>query len=159
MKTLVIYASRTGNTRAIAEAVAETMYERGAAVDLFDADHAPTTLPESDLIFLGGPTERHTLTPSVLGFFDRLEDGSLRGRACAPFDTRMQWPRFLSGSAADDIAKRLMAAHAAVVAGPESFLVRTEPKLGYELVPGELARARTWAADVADVVGAEVAFS
>jgi flavodoxin len=159
MKTLVIYASRTGNTRAIAEAIAETIYERGAAVDVFDAEYAPTTLPESDLIFIGGPTERHTLTPSIVGFFDRLERGSLGGRACAAFDTRMQWPRFLSGSAADEIAKRLMAKHAAVVAGPESFLVRTEPKLGYELIPGELARARTWAADVADVMGTEVAVS
>jgi flavodoxin len=159
MKTLVIYASRTGNTRTIAEAIAETMNERGAAVDVFDAEHAPTTLPKSDLIFIGGPTERHTLTPSMVSFFDRLEGGSLRGRSCAAYDTRMQWPRFLSGSAAGDIAKRLLAAHAAVVAGPESFLVRTAPKLGYELVCGELARARTWAADVADVVGAKVVFS
>ena len=154
MKTLVIYTSRAGNTRTIADAIAETMQERGAAVEVFDAEHAPTTLPESDLIFIGGPTERHTLTPPMVDFFDRLAAGSLRGEACIAFDTRMQWPRFLSGSAAVEIVKRLKAADARIVAVPESFFVRQR---GYELVPGELARARTGATKAADEVGAEVA--
>jgi flavodoxin len=159
MKSLVIYASRTGNTRTIAEAIAETMHERGAAVEVLDAEHAPSTFPESDLIFIGGPTERHTLTPPMVDFFDRIEAGSLRGKACVAFDTRMQWPRLLSGSAADEIAKRLRTMGARVDAVPQSFFVRTEPQLGYDLVPGELARARTWAAAVADDVGAEVPVS
>ncbi|HTJ59594.1 MAG TPA: flavodoxin domain-containing protein [Candidatus Saccharimonadales bacterium] len=157
MKALVIYASRTGNTRTLAEAIAETMRERGTAVEVFDAEQAPMTLPECDLIFVGGPTERHTLTPAVVGFFDRLEAGSLRGKAGVAFDTRMQWPRFVSGSAADEIAKRLKAAGARLVTVAESFFVRTEPVLGYELVPGELARARTWTTQVAREVGAEMA--
>jgi flavodoxin len=151
MKSLVLYASRTGNTRTIAEAIAEALHKRGA-VEVFDAEHAPTTLPESDLVFIGGPTEKHTLTPPMVGVFDRLIPGSLRGRATVAFDTRMQWPRFLSGSAADEIAKRLRAADAQVVAAPESFFVRTEPQLGYELVPGELARVAGWANEVADHV-------
>jgi flavorubredoxin len=151
MKSLVIYASRTGNTKTIAEAIADAMHKRGA-VEVFDAEHAPTTLPESDLVFIGGPTERHTLTPPIGGLFDRLPPGSLRERATVAFDTRMQWPRFLSGSAADEIAKRLRAADAEVVAAPESFFVRTEPQRGYELVPGELARVASWANEVADHV-------
>ena len=154
MNSLVIYASRTGNTRTLAEAIAETMRERGTAVEVFDAEQAPMTLPECDLIFVGGPTERHTLTPAVVGFFDRLEAGSLRGKAGVAFDTRMQWPRFVSGSAAEEIAKRLKAADALVVSAPESFFVRTDPQLGYDLVRGELARARTWAIEVADEVEA-----
>lgn len=149
MRSVVVYASRYGNTRTIAEAIAEILQERGA-VDVFDAEHAPSTLPESDLICIGGPTERHTLTPDMVGFFDRLVPGSLRGRATVAFDTRMQWPRFLSGSAADEIAKRLDGAGARVVAAPESFFVRTEAKVGYELVDGELARATSWADAVAD---------
>jgi flavodoxin len=154
MNSLVIYASRTGNTRTIAEAIAKTMRERGAAVQVFEAEHAPGTLPESDLLFIGGPTERHTLTPPIVDFFDHLDAGSLRGRACVAFDTRMQWPRFVSGSAAEEIAKRLKAADAHVVSAPESFFVRTDPQLGYDLVRGELARARTWAIGVADEVEA-----
>jgi flavodoxin len=151
MKSLVLYASRTGNTRTIAEAIAETLRKRGA-VEIFDAEDAPTTLPESDLVFIGGPTEKHTLTPPLVGLFDRLTPGSLRGRATVAFDTRMRWPRLLSGSAADEIAKRLRAAEAQVVAAPESFFVRTEPQVGYELVPGELDRVDSWANEVADHV-------
>src|SRR5688572_21084194 len=151
MKSVVLYASRTGNTRTIAEAIARAMRERGAVEDI-DAEHAPTTLPECDLVFIGVPTEKHTLTPPMVGVFDRLTPGSLRGRATVAFDTRMQWPRFLSGSAADEIAKRLRAAEAQVVAAPESFFVRTQPQLGYELVPGELARVARWANEVADYV-------
>src|SRR5687768_9090594 len=104
MKSLVIYTSTSGNTKMIAEAIAERMRKRGA-VGVFDAERAPTTLPESDLIFIGGPTERHTLTPPMVRFFDRLAGGTLRGKASVAFDTRMQWPRLLSGSAADEIAK------------------------------------------------------
>jgi len=156
MKSLVIYTTRSGNTKAIAEAIAETMRGRGD-VELFDADRAPIPLPESDLIFIGGPTERHKLTPSMGRFLDRLPPGSLRGKATVAFDTRVQWPRFLSGSAADDIAKRLSAADADIVAPAESFFVRVDHELGYLLEPGELTRAATWAAEVADQVNVEVA--
>jgi len=156
MKSLVIYTTRSGNTKAIAEAIAETMRGRGD-VELFDADRAPTPLPESDLVFIGGPTERHKLTPSMGRFLDRLPPGSLRGKATVAFDTRVQWPRFLSGSAADDIAKRLSAADADIVAPAESFFVRVDHELGYLLEPGELTRAATWAAEVADQVNVEVA--
>ena len=156
MKSLVIYTTRSGNTKAIAEAIAEPMRGRGD-VELFDADRAPTTLPESDLIFIGGPTERHKLTPSMGRFLDRLAPGSLRGKATAAFDTRVQWPRFLSGSAADDITERLRAADAHIVAPAESFFIRVDHELGYLLEPGELTRAATWAAGVADEVNVEEA--
>lgn len=156
MKSLVIYTTRSGNTKAIAEAIAETMRGRGD-VELFDADRAPTQVPESDLMFIGGPTERHTLTPPMGRFLDRLPPGSLRGKAAVAFDTRVQWPRFLSGSAADDIAKRLRAADADIVTPAESFFVRVDHELGYLLEPGELTRAATWAAEVADQVNVEVA--
>jgi len=156
MKSLVIYTTRSGNTKAIAEAIAETMRGRGD-VELFDADRAPIPLPESDLIFIGGPTERHKLTPSMGRFLDRLPPGSLQGTATVAFGTRVQWPRFLSGSAADDVAKRLRAADADIVAPAESFFVRVDHELGYLLEPGELTRAATWAAEVADQINAEVA--
>jgi len=155
MKSLVIYTTRSGNTKVIAEAIAETMRGRGD-VELFDADLTPTPLPASDLIFIGGPTERHKLTPSMSRFLDGLAPGSLRGTATAAFDTRVQWPRFLSGSAADDIAKRLRAADARIVAQAESFFVRVDHDLGYLLEPGELNRAATWAAEVADEVNVNV---
>lgn len=155
MKSLVIYTTRGGNTKAIAAAIAETMRGRGG-VELFDADLAPTPLPESDLLFIGGPTERHKLTPPMGRFLDRLAPGSLEGKAIAAFDTRARWPRFLSGSAADDIAKRLRAADGHIVTQAESFFIRVDHELGYLLEPGELSRAAAWAAEVADAVDLEL---
>src|SRR5215207_463706 len=147
MNSLVIYTTTSGNTQSIAEAIIEAVRQRGS-VEVMTADQAPADLPEADLVFIGGPTERHTLTEPMVRFFDRLVPGSLRQTDTAAFDTRLRWPRLLSGSAAEEIAKRLRAAGARVAARPESFMVSMEP----ELEPGEIARAAAWATNVAEAV-------
>jgi flavodoxin len=152
MNSLVIYASTSGNTQRIAVAIADALGRRGG-VELMSADDAPTVLPAADLIAIGGPTERHTLTEPMVRFLERLAPESLRGIAAAAFDTRLRWPRLLSGSAADEIAKRLRAAGARLVTRPESFIVSMKP----ELEPGEIDRAVVWATQVADAVEAPTA--
>jgi flavodoxin len=149
MKSLVIYASTSGNTQRIAETIADALRARGG-VELMSADDAPTVLPAADLVLIGGPTERHTLTEPMVRFLDRLAPESFQGIAIAAFDTRLRWPRLLSGSAADEIAKRLRAAGARLIARPESFIVSMKP----ELEPGEIDRAAVWATQVADAVEA-----
>lgn len=146
MKTLVIYSSTKGNTRLVAEAIAGVVGRHGA-VEVLTADEAPTSF-EADLVLVGGPTERHGMTEAIIRFFERLSPGALRGTAAAAFDTRLAWPRLLSGSAAADIEKRLHAAGAIAVGAPGSFIVSTKP----ELEPGEIARAEAWAAAIVDVV-------
>ncbi len=145
MKTLVIYASRKGNTKLVAERIAETLRSRGA-VELIDAEDAPLKLPQAELIFVGGPTEAHSLTKPMVHFFEGLAGGALAGRAAAAFDTRLSWPRLLSGSAAVAITKYLRDAGAVVVVPPESFIVSAAP----ELLPGEIERAGYWATTVAE---------
>src|SRR6266542_186299 len=103
MKSLVIYASTSGNTQRIAETIADALRRRGG-VELMSADDAPTVLPAADLVLIGGPTERHTMTEPMVRFLDRLAPESCQGIAMAAFDTRLRWPRLLSGSAADEIA-------------------------------------------------------
>ena len=147
MHTLVIYDTTSGNTHAVAQAIADGARTRGTATVLAAADADPR-LPAADLVVLGAPTERHTMTSSMSGLLDRLEADALRGTAVAAFDTRLRWPRFLSGSAADQIAQRVELAGARLVARPESFIVSMKPALE----PGELERAGAWAADVADAV-------
>jgi len=149
MKSLVIYASTSGNTRTLAEAIADAMRPRGD-VELIAVDEAPATLPPADLVFLGAPTEGHTMSKPMARFLERLAPGAVRGMVAATFDTRIGVPRLLSGSAAVGIAKRLRSAGARLAAPPESFLVTKKP----ELEPGELRRAAAWAASVADSVAA-----
>jgi hypothetical protein len=70
--------------------------------------------------------------------------------AAAGFDTRLRWPRWLSGSAATGITQRLGRAGARVIAPAESFIVSTAPLLE----PGEEERATAWAASLAATLAA-----
>lgn len=140
MKTLIVYASRKGNTRRVAEEIARSLAGDGP-VELLEVGDAPSRLPASDILFVGGPTEGHAASPPMVAFLDRLAADSTAGRMAAVFDTRLAWPRVLSGSAADAIAQRLRAAGAVIVGDQGSFIVTMKP----ELKRGELERAVKWA--------------
>ncbi|HEV2458140.1 MAG TPA: flavodoxin domain-containing protein [Ktedonobacterales bacterium] len=106
MKSIVIYASRSGNTRKIAEAITEVQ-TRGE-VQLFPADEALSALPEGiDLVVIGGSSEWRRMTEPVARLFAQLGRGALRGTAAAAFDTRLRGPHVLSGSAGAGIACKL----------------------------------------------------
>ncbi len=156
MRSLVIYASRYGNTRKIAEAIAELLCTRGE-VELLPADEVSAISPEGiDLLVVGGPTEVHQMTPPIAQLFDGMAHGSLRGMAAAAFDTRIHVARWLSGSAAVGISRRLRRLGARMIAPEESFFVagKADPAAGEtpELLSGELERARVWAASLIDTV-------
>jgi flavodoxin len=147
MTSIVIYGSRFGNTRKVAEAIAGVLRERGD-VRLLPAEEATTVVPRrGDLLVVGGPTEGHTLTPAVRRYLEALNEHGLWGVTAAAFETRVGMPRWLSGSAAHPIARKLCRLGGHVV-GPEgSFIVtRQNPAL----LPGELERVRAWAAALAE---------
>jgi flavodoxin len=148
VQSIVIYATRTGNTRLVATAIAEVLARHGE-VHVRSAEEAIAALPEpGDLLVVGGPTESHGAPQPILQFLDQLGQRSLDGLAVAAFDTRLRWPRLLSGSAADVIAARLEALGARLVVPAESFLVDRKPSL----LRGELERAPAWAASVVAAV-------
>ncbi len=142
MRSLVIYGTRSGNTRRVADAIAEALRAHGT-VELLAAEDVPAVVPhETELVVVGGPTEGHGATPQLLDLFERIGPSALEGMAAAAFDTRLRIPRLLSGSAATRIGQRLRRSGATLIAEPESFFVHgREP----ELEPGELERARAWA--------------
>jgi flavodoxin len=145
MNAVVLYATRSGNTRRVAEAIAEGLGAAGP-VDVQCVDAGPGAIPaDADLVVLGGPTEGRHMTPQMLEFIARLPAESVRGRAAAAFDTRVDWPRWLSGSAADDIRRELERRGARGPIPSESFIVTMKP----EIRPGELDRARAWGASLA----------
>ncbi len=147
MKSVVIYATRSGNTKQVATTVAAVLGERGA-VDTYSVEDAPSDLRAFDLVVIGGPTEAHGVTPPMTAYLDRIDSASISGRQMAAFDTRLAWPRMLSGSAAEGIAKWLSAHGASLVASPESFIVSTKPALQ----PAELDHATRWARAIAQLL-------
>lgn len=151
MHSIVVYGSRSGNTERIATTIAEALQPMGT-VRLIPVDEAPAVLEERvDLVVVGGPTEGHTVTQPVVQFFERLAPGAFKGAAAAAFDTRLRMPRWLSGSAAAGIGRRLRRAGARVIAPEESFFVTKQPTLE----PGEMERAAAWAASLAGAVRME----
>lgn len=145
MNSMVVYGSRSGNTQKVAEAIAHALEVQGR-VQVVAVDEAePLLRLGTELVVVGGPTEGHRMTPVVESFLKRMEPGSLTGISVAAFDTRVRWPRWLSGSAAVGILEQLRGAGGSPVTGPESFFVHgRQPRLE----SGELQRAATWGASL-----------
>jgi flavodoxin len=144
MRIQVIYDSKFGNTERIARTVADGLGPETRVDAVGDVVAIEAGI---SLLVVGGPTQAHGTSPAMTDFLGRLP--SLDGVAVAAFDTRLTWPRLLSGAASDRIAKALTKRGGHLVAPPESFLVT-----GGEgpLVEGELDRALAWAKALAKTV-------
>jgi len=150
VRSVVVYDSRSGNTRRVAEAIASALQAYGS-VRLFAAEDASATVwNHCELLVVGGPTEGRHATPPLRAFFERLPAEALHGIAAAAFDTRLDWPRIFSGSAAAVIRHWLADAGATVVVPPASFKVTQEPRIRH----GELERAPIWARSLVEAVRA-----
>jgi hypothetical protein len=162
MKALVVYESMYGNTAAIGEAIAAALRERGVEVEAGPVTRiAPDDAVRADMLVLGGPTHAHgmsrsssrrqaledakntypepTAEPGLREWIDGLGAGG--GRPAAAFDTRIDKPVALTGSAAKGIAKRLRRHGYRLAARPECFLVSMDNRL----VEGETDHAARWA--------------
>lgn len=159
MKAVVVYESYWGNTRAIAQAVAEGLGEGAVALHTDEATVA--ALEGAELIVAGAPLLGFSLPndqirkglpaetskggpepdmshPTLRSWIDALPKGN--GRS-ATFETRIWWS---PGSAAKSAGK-LLAAKGFTSVGSERFLVtgRYGP-----LKDGEVDRARAWGASL-----------
>ncbi len=151
MHVLLVYDSTFGNTEIIAHSIAEGIGD-SQHVQLVRADgELPATLDLS-LLIVGGPTQKHGLSPALRKLLHSLPRRALDGVPVATFDTRYHMARWLTGSAAHAAVRRLRRAGCKPVAPPESFFMRRdEPATGgprrHEdegLEHGEVERARIW---------------
>ncbi len=146
MNAFVVYDSYFINTLRIAEAIADSLQERGVDVSLeriYQLDFS--NLDGIDLIIIGAPTHNRNMPGPLKSVLKRLPADTLSGIKTATFDTRYKMSPRKSGSAAIQIARMLMKLDGELHAPPESFFVmeRRGP-----LYAGELKRARTWAASL-----------
>ena len=143
METLVVYDSTFGNTKRLAETIAEALKPHGP-VRLLGLDTVlPQTLGVTDLLIVGGPTQAYGISARMRRFVDGVERGRTNGLVAAAFDTRYRMPSVISGSAARTIAGKLKRRGIHVCLPPESFFVtKGSPP---QLKPGETERAAAWA--------------
>jgi hypothetical protein len=170
MRALVVYESMFGNTRAIAEAVAEGLRT------IYDTDVRPAgsvvadDLRSADLIVTGGPTHmwgmsgpksrtaalRQAEAPDSglhlesgatgPGLRELLTAVSGLSADAAAFDTRIAKSHLITGRASPRIARLLKRSGCHLVLPPESFLVAGKP---LALRPDEIPRARAWGSHLA----------
>jgi hypothetical protein len=158
MRSLVVCESWFGNTRQIAEEIADAALGGAGEAEVLSVDDPLPSLDGVDLIVVGAPTHVHGLSSGrsrkaaldqggrgaapgigVSGWIDQLpESGGLRA---AVFDTRSDMPVLLVGSAARRMARRLRKRGYRLAAEPESFFVHGTPG---PLQEGELERAAKW---------------
>jgi len=169
MRTLIVYESMYGNTHQIAEGIASGL-RPDAEVRVVSVHEASGDMVSwAELLIVGGPTHIHgmtrpssrqgasdaamkpdsglTLDPDAAG--DGLREwfaslGKAVNQRAAAFDTRTDGPALFTGRASGGIAKELRRHGYALVAEPESFLVKEN-----HLVTGEAERAAAWGASLA----------
>lgn len=172
-RAVIVYESMFGNTRRIAEAIADGVGSvvPSLLVPIAEVSRIPAEL---DLLIVGGPTHAHGLsrpesrreavtwastdrldleldeTWQETGIREWLRDAPPPPCRFASFDTRVDMPRLFTGSAATTIARKLDKLGFDRLSEPASFLVDHRSRLE----PGEVERARAWGADLAGLLTA-----
>jgi len=154
MRSIVAYYTRYGNTKKVAEVIAEVLAGAGEArtapIDELTADE----LEGVDLLVAGSPTHYQSLPKEVRAMLDEWPKRSLRGIQVAAFDTSVQaWGPLMWMTAAHRLLSELRKLGGKKVVGPETFLVERGKAPESEerqdaLREGELERAKAWAADL-----------
>lgn len=116
MNILMVYASMTGNTEEMAEAIAEGVREEGAELEMkevLDAD--ASELEEYDGILLGAYTWGDGELPDeFLDFYDDMDGLDLKGKTAAVFGScDSSYPAY--GAAVDTLIDKLKELGAAIV--------------------------------------------
>jgi hypothetical protein len=164
MRALVVYESLFGNTKQVAEAIADGLrptmeVELTHVADVWHAD------PAVDLLVVGGPTHAMSMTrPSTRA--EAVKQGAPAGPdvglrewlktfrpglsqpVLATFDTKLAKARRVPGSAAKAAARAGRRAGFALATRPQSFWVAGTPG---PLAPGEVDRARAWGSSLARI--------
>jgi menaquinone-dependent protoporphyrinogen IX oxidase len=88
MKGIVIYDTSHGNTKKIAEAIAETLKASEIEVDLFDLKEVKKlSANDYNFLVLGSPTKFGTMSLAIKSFLGKLKSEEWMNKPFAAFDT------------------------------------------------------------------------
>ncbi|MBM4443954.1 MAG: hypothetical protein FJ020_01460 [Chloroflexi bacterium] len=153
MKGIVIYDTTHGNTRKVAETIAETLRESGVNADLFYVKKVKKlSAKDYDFVVVGSPTRFGTMSFAVKGFLGKVKSKEWTNKPFAAFDTEN--PENIeraraenkNWSAAEKIAEKLKGRQMSQLLPVHKAVV-----LGWKgpLQEGEIERAKEYAAEMA----------
>ena len=152
---VVVYGSRFGNTRRVAEALARGISQvHGVQVLCVGIEDVPRgTVENCDLLAIGGPTEMFTASKPMKAFLEGVTTARLEGKRAFVFETKLNGR--LYGSAAKYIGRRLEQFGMHIVRPPVTAFVRPMNK-EEQAKYGEMG-APDWARRLGTTGGAETA--
>ena len=138
MKALVVYDSNFGNTKLIAEEVAEHLGNDVRTLSV--REFTPKDMAGVELLVLGSPINGWNATPTTMKVLDRFKEHDFDGVKFSTFDTRIKL--FIHGDAKDKLAEVIAEKCVELIAEPREFYVtgRVGP-----LFQGEIESAAQWA--------------
>ena len=146
MNALIAYFSKFGNTRKIAEVVAEALKSEGSVRVIHTDQLTVSDLSDADLVVMGSPTHRMNLPEAVRPVFELMPRRVLHDTPVAAFDTSYKMSRWLAPfTAARKLTKKLRKLGGRQVVAPETFFVMEREGPLYD---GELDRAGLWAESI-----------
>jgi menaquinone-dependent protoporphyrinogen IX oxidase len=148
MKGIVVYDTSYGNTRKIAETIAETLKESGMEVDAFYVKNVrKLSAKDYNFLVLGSPTKFGTMSLAMRFFLGKVKSKEWMNKPFAAFDTEN--PENIErkeGSAAEKIAEKLVEKQM-----NQLLPVLKAVVLGWKgpLQEGEIERAKEYARELA----------
>lgn len=98
MKGIVVFDSVYGNTKLVAEAIAEQIRADGHSVEILNLGEKEPTKVDADFMFLGSPTRIGRMTKRAKGFLEGLDKELWKNKPIVTFDT--------VGPLSEDLEKR-----------------------------------------------------
>lgn len=150
MRALVIYDSVYGNTERIAQAIGSVLGERAEVHLARVGQDGPAHWNEFELVVMGGPIHRVSLSAAMKALVKEIPKRALRGASVAVFETCYRNPGWQRGAAARKMGRKARKFGGRLVVPAESFFV-----VGREgpLEEGEEKRAKQWARAILDGMG------
>ena len=153
MKGIVIYDTSHGNTKRIAETIAETLKASDLEVDLFDVKDAKKLgMKEYNFLVLGSPTKFGTMSFAIKFFLGKVKSEDWMNKPFAAFDTEnpenVEHSRLENKewSAAEKIALKLKERNMKQMLPVLKALVSGQKG---PLIEGEIDRAKNYAKELA----------
>ena len=152
MKTLIVYFSKFGNTKRVAQVIAETLKSAGEARVVSIDQLTASDFEGVDLVVVGSPTHAFSVPQTVRSVLTALPPGILSGKSVAAFDTTVRpWPLRLM-RASPKLLRQLRQLGGKPIAPPQTFFVRTsstrQPGEVNLLLASQIERAKEWAAQI-----------